>query len=523
MHRPINQLLLISLLILSTQYSLALANPSSIIPQLPSNISEKLQQALYASGFRANLPANAKITIPKQKKGLYSIQVGVYLFDISPDGHVSMQGNVLEHAAEMQGYEEDYSEPTQYHAKIIRETLEALDEERMIVFAPQDEVKHTITIFTDVSCPYSVELHREIDLLNDAGVKIRYLGYPRMGEDSLGYQKMRPVWCSDNPKQAFDQAINNQRIRLKRCDSALESHILLGNSLGLMGTPTLLFEDGSVSTGYSSAIDILSYLESGTELPSASFSWVADFAMPEEDIDDLAKNEEPAQPVAIEHVNPKVKLALRDNLDELWLNPVSWQQMKFTANSDFYSTTVGAYRFDVSNDGSFVMKMNLLENRPQLTEEQRAEIRKQALNTLDERSAIVFEPKGKTQHTVTIFTDANCRFCLSQYRETPYLNQMGVKVRYLAYPSAGLDSLEYELLKATWCAPNRQEALLAMKLKETQSSKAENCENPVAAHYEFARSLGIQGTPSTVLDNGHVLPGYASSDEIWSRLEDNYK
>ncbi len=505
-----------------------LATPTA---ELPPKIAAKLQQALYASGFRATLPAHAKISTPEQAKGLYHVQVGIYLFDISADGDVSIQGNVLEHTAEMQGYATEYSEPTQYHAQIIRETLEALDEERLIVFAPVGEVKHTISIFTDVSCPYSVELHREIDLLNDAGVKVRYLAYPRLGEDSLGYQKMRPVWCSDNPKQAFNRAINNQRIRLTYCDSALDSHIKLGDSLGLMGTPTLLFEDGRVSTGYSSAIDILGYLEDGTALPDASFSWVADFAVTEEDrvdlnVDSNAKEAPalpPAQLISLEHINPQAKRALRNNLDELRLKPVSWQQMQFTNEADFYSTTVGAYRFDVSHDGSFVMKMNLLENRPQMNEAQRAAIRKQALLALDKRSAITFTATQETKHTVTIFIDANCHFCMSQYRETSYLNQLGVTVRYLAYPSAGLNSLEHQLLNVAWCAKNRQEALLSMKLKERQAANTENCASPVAAHYEFGKSLGIQGTPTSVLENGHLLPGYVSADEMLEHLENNPK
>lgn len=521
MHRITHYLLFLLLSwLLSTQAALAATQPTATFSQLPPPILKKLQQALYASGFRADLPASATITLPEKDTGLYSVQVGIYLFDISADGRVSMQGNALEQVAEMQQADTgDYRDAAQIHAQIIRETLEALDEERLIVFAPEDEVKYTITIFTDISCPYSVELHREIDILNDAGVKIRYLGYPRMGETSLGYQKMRHVWCNEDRQQAFHRAINNRRFHLAQCSSqTLESHILLGDSLGLMGTPTLLFEDGSVSTGYSSAIDILNYLESDAELPPASFSWIADFAVSEEEPEVISEPEEPAQKIAIEQVNPQVKLALRNNLSELRLKPVAWQQMQFTASLNFYSTTVGGYRFDVSNDGSFVMKMNLLENRPQLTENQRAKIRKQALQVLDESSAIIFAANSEAQYTVTIFTDANCRFCLSQYRETPYLNQLGVNVRYLAYPSAGLDSLEYKLLNAVWCASDRQAALLAMKLEETHTIPSKNCQSPVAAHYEFAHSLGIQGTPSIVLENGHVLPGYASSDEIWEHL-----
>ena len=45
--------------------------------------------------------------------------------------------------------------------------LAKLDERDMIVFSPKD-VKHTITVFTDVECGYCRKLHGQIDQLNQA-------------------------------------------------------------------------------------------------------------------------------------------------------------------------------------------------------------------------------------------------------------------------------------------------------------------------------------------------------------------
>ncbi|GEM_PF-148609 len=531
MHK-ISSLLLfaVCLLSLSEQNHLALAAESAEQPptpktsltvqQLPPAVLSKLEQALASVGFLQTLPSNAKITHASGSDGLYSIQVGIYLFDISSDGHFSMQGTVLERAAEMQGAAEVQVEASQEYADIVRETLAALDERQMVVFAPAGKVLHTITVFTDVSCPYSIELHREIELLNDDGVKVRYLGYPRMGHDSLGYQQMRPIWCSDNRAEAFDLAMNHQRVPLKNCDSnALDNHIKLGDSLGLMGTPTLLFDDGSVFTGYSNAIDIISYLERGTELPPSSFSWVADFADEIEAAEPATAVEYlQAQAVAIDTIPTPVRTALYKHLHELWFKPVPWEQLRFTASHDFFSTKIGAYRIDVSNDGKFVMKMNLLENIAQFTEGQRALIRQQALAVFDEQSAITFTPDSPAQYRITLFTDANCQFCQSQYREIPYLLQAGVEIRYLAYPTGGLDAPEYQTLSAIWCAKDRKQALLAEKPAK-KLRLATKCQNPVAVHYEFGRSLGIQSAPATVLENGELLPGYSSSDEILDRLE----
>ena len=44
----------------------------------------------------------------------------------------------------------------------------------MIVFRPE-EVKHSITVFTDIDCGYCRKLHREISAYNDLGIEVRYM------------------------------------------------------------------------------------------------------------------------------------------------------------------------------------------------------------------------------------------------------------------------------------------------------------------------------------------------------------
>ena len=60
-----------------------------------------------------------------------------------------------------------------------RERIAALAETDMIVFEPADGRKATITVFTDVDCPYCRKLHAEIEALNNYGIAVRYLAFPR--------------------------------------------------------------------------------------------------------------------------------------------------------------------------------------------------------------------------------------------------------------------------------------------------------------------------------------------------------
>ena len=75
------------------------------------------------------------------------------------------------------------------------EKLNQIAESEMIIFEPE-EVKATLTVFTDVDCTYCRKLHGELDQLLAYGIRVRYLAYPRGGADSPAFPKMVSVWCS---------------------------------------------------------------------------------------------------------------------------------------------------------------------------------------------------------------------------------------------------------------------------------------------------------------------------------------
>lgn len=129
------------------------------------------------------------------------------------------------------------------------EKLAMVPEAEMIVFTP-DVIKATITVFTDVDCTYCRALHRDLEKLMAAGIQVRYMAYPRGGEEAESYTKMISVWCSDDRKKTLTQAKNGQNIPERNCDSPVLSHYQLGNEFGISGTPALVFPDGRVIPGY---------------------------------------------------------------------------------------------------------------------------------------------------------------------------------------------------------------------------------------------------------------------------------
>jgi thiol:disulfide interchange protein DsbC len=130
--------------------------------------------------------------------------------------------------------------------------IAAIPEEEMIIFSPESsaEVKATLTVFTDVDCQYCRALHGDMEQLLAKGIQVRYLAYPRGGENAGSYDKMISVWCSDDRKKSLSQAKNGQNLPAQTCDSPVLAHYELGNELGITGTPALIMPDGKLVPGY---------------------------------------------------------------------------------------------------------------------------------------------------------------------------------------------------------------------------------------------------------------------------------
>jgi thiol:disulfide interchange protein DsbC len=137
------------------------------------------------------------------------------------------------------------------------------------------------------------------------------------------------------------------------------------------------------------------------------------------------------------------------------------------------------------------------------------------LESIKDKDTLVFAPK-KTKHTVTIFTDTSCGYCRKLHQEVPKLNENGVKVRYLLYPRAGLQSRVASIMQSIWCADNQQEALTTVKAGGSVPNK--QCDNPIEQHIELARQMGLRGTPMIVMDTGQVIPGYKPAEQLIADL-----
>ena len=45
------------------------------------------------------------------------------------------------------------------------------------------------------------------------------------------------------------------------------------------------------------------------------------------------------------------------------------------------------------------------------------------------------------------------------------------------------------------------------------------CDDPVAAHFALGSDFGVRGTPTILLPDGRVVPGYAPAKQLLDALE----
>ena len=142
---------------------------------------------------------------------------------------------------------------------------------------------------------------------------------------------------------------------------------------------------------------------------------------------------------------------------------------------------------------------------------------KDMLQKIDEKSLIKFSPK-EIKHKVYVFTDVDCGFCRKFHNQiSSYLDQ-GIQVNYLAFPRSGTDSDTYKKMSIAWCSPNRQEVLTGLK-KDKDFEQIDCEDNPIKTHFELAKSIDIQGTPTIISQSGFTIPGYIEAKELIEYLK----
>ena len=214
---------------------------------------------LIESNLKNILPPDTTIESiePSSLKGIYKVYYG----DLQPI-YVSEDGNFFIYGDMYKIGSNDITNLTKEEIKGRRsDILDSIPPDELIIFKSNNELV-SITVFTDVDCGYCRKLHSQIDEYNQAGITIKYAAFPRSGIGTQTFTKMVGAWCSEDPKQAMTDLKNDKKMNLDFCEEQpIARHYIIGQKLGINGTPAIITPDGDLIPGYVSPEELLSQIK----------------------------------------------------------------------------------------------------------------------------------------------------------------------------------------------------------------------------------------------------------------------
>ena len=186
--------------------------------------------------------------------GLWEYTHGGDIAYVTPDGRYAIAGDLYDLKSN--------ANLTEAHRREVRlKLLAQVSESDMLVFGPKDP-KYTVTVFTDVDCPYCRRLHSEIGVYNRLGIRVRYLLYPRTGPNTPSWTKAEQVWCAADHNDALTRAKLGQVLQVKPCASnVVNMTYALGREFAIDGTPAIVMTNGEVLPGYLPPDVLLKHLQ----------------------------------------------------------------------------------------------------------------------------------------------------------------------------------------------------------------------------------------------------------------------
>lgn len=222
-------------------------------------VAPAVRQAITAAIAKMAPQARVQTIAPMPIPGLYQVVAQGQILYLTGDGRYVIQGDAY-----------DIATRTPLNSmtmdRLRRDAIAKLDRSQMIRFSPA-KPKYTVTVFTDVDCPYCRAFHANITEINKLGIAVDYLFWPRSGLGTPSAQKAVDVWCAGDRRTALTRAFQGDAPRYAECKSPVAHDFNLGVDLGVDGTPTIIADNGVVLGGYVDPQELLRRLEAVHAVP----------------------------------------------------------------------------------------------------------------------------------------------------------------------------------------------------------------------------------------------------------------
>ena len=170
----------------------------------------------------------------------------------------------------------------------------------------------------------------------------------------------------------------------------------------------------------------------------------------------------------------------------------------------------------ISQDGRFIIQGKVFE----LKNGQVVDITNNAL--LSELNALSNEmivyPAKNPKHTVTVFMDITCHYCHLLHSKIKEYNDLGITIRYLAFPRGGMETQTAKQMEAIWTAKDKVFAL--NEAENGNLPKELKTPNIVKKHYQLGLKFGVNGTPNIITESGELIPGFVEPKELAKMLSE---
>ena len=171
--------------------------------------------------------------------------------------------------------------------------------------------------------------------------------------------------------------------------------------------------------------------------------------------------------------------------------------------------------FYASEDGSYLIQGKIYKLTDNGISNVSNKLLMEKVNAL--KDEMIVYPAKNEKHVVTVFMDITCHYCHLLHQQVKEYNDLGITVRYLAFPRGGLDNQTARQMEAIWTAKDPMFAL--NEAEKGNLPKELKTPNMVKKHYMLGVQLGVTGTPTIITSEGDVIGGYLKPADLLAALE----
>ncbi len=212
--------------------------------------------AALGERIRAKYPATQFRQIkPTAVPGIYEVVMGQNVAYVDESGRYFFFGRMFDMETQR-----DLTEPRMQEINTVNVSSLPLHN---AIKSVRGTGARTLVVFSDPECPYCRKLEQTLEQMRD--VTIYTFLYPLAQIHPEARRKAIGVWCAPDREQAWRELMlkGAAPVASTECAHPIDENVLLGQRLGINGTPTMISGDGRRMAGAVPVDAISAFLDRG--------------------------------------------------------------------------------------------------------------------------------------------------------------------------------------------------------------------------------------------------------------------